>query len=121
MRADFIAGVVLALIAGSARAEPAQVAGQPVLRAAPGQAPAPSAARITASRGSARPHQAIDLLWIGAVRPSRRPLRDLLRMRFFNVINNNSPHAEERSAGARLEACRMAGSGVERRPAIGWG
>ncbi len=35
MRADFIAGVVLALIATAARAEPAQVAGQPVLRAAP--------------------------------------------------------------------------------------
>ncbi len=48
MRANFIAGVVLALIAGSARAEPAQVAGQPVLRAAPGQAPAPSAAKPAA-------------------------------------------------------------------------
>jgi L,D-transpeptidase YcbB len=48
VRADFIAGVVLALIAGSARAEPAQVAGQPVLRAAPGQAPAPSAAKPAA-------------------------------------------------------------------------
>jgi murein L,D-transpeptidase YcbB/YkuD len=35
VRADFIAGVVLALIASAARAEPAQVAGQPVLRAAP--------------------------------------------------------------------------------------
>ena len=45
MRANFIAGVVLALIAGSARAEPTQVAGQPVLRAAPGQAPGPSAAK----------------------------------------------------------------------------
>jgi L,D-transpeptidase YcbB len=48
VRANFIAGVVLALIAGSARAEPAQVAGQPVLRAAPGQAPAPSAAKPAA-------------------------------------------------------------------------
>ena len=48
MRANFIAGVVLALIAGSARAEPTQVAGQPVLRAAPGQAPAPSAAKPAA-------------------------------------------------------------------------
>jgi murein L,D-transpeptidase YcbB/YkuD len=45
VRANFIAGVVLALIAGSARAEPTQVAGQPVLRAAPGQAPGPSAAK----------------------------------------------------------------------------
>jgi murein L,D-transpeptidase YcbB/YkuD len=40
--------VVLALIAGSARAEPAQVAGQPVLRAAPSQAPAPGAAKPAA-------------------------------------------------------------------------
>ena len=48
MRANFIAGVVLALIAGSARAEPTQVAGQPVLRAAPGQAPAPGAAKPAA-------------------------------------------------------------------------
>jgi L,D-transpeptidase YcbB len=48
VRVNFIAGVVLALIAGSARAEPAQVAGQPVLRAAPGQAPAPSAAKPAA-------------------------------------------------------------------------
>jgi murein L,D-transpeptidase YcbB/YkuD len=48
VRANFIAGVVLALIAGSARAEPTQVAGQPVLRAAPGQAPAPSAAKPAA-------------------------------------------------------------------------
>jgi L,D-transpeptidase YcbB len=48
VRANFIAGVVLALIAGSARAELMQVAGQPVLRAAPGQAPAPSAAKPAA-------------------------------------------------------------------------
>jgi murein L,D-transpeptidase YcbB/YkuD len=48
VRANFIAGVVLALIAGSARAEVMQVAGQPVLRAAPGQAPAPSAAKPAA-------------------------------------------------------------------------
>ena len=48
MRANFIAGVVLALIAGSARAEPTQVARQPVLRAAPGQAPAPGAAKPAA-------------------------------------------------------------------------
>ena len=48
MRANFIAGVVLALIAGSARAEPAQVTGQPVLRAAPAQAPAPGAAKPAA-------------------------------------------------------------------------
>ena len=45
MRANLIAGVVLALIAGSARAEPAQVAGQPVLRPALGQAPAAAAAK----------------------------------------------------------------------------
>jgi murein L,D-transpeptidase YcbB/YkuD len=45
VRANLIAGVVLALIAGSARAEPAQVAGQPVLRPAPGQAPAAAAAK----------------------------------------------------------------------------
>jgi len=45
VRANLIAGVVLALIAGSARAEPAQVAGQPVLRPALGQAPAAAAAK----------------------------------------------------------------------------
>ena len=38
--------------------------------------------------------------WISAVRPSRRPLRDLLRMR--NCLNaiNDLPHAEERSKSA---------------------
>jgi murein L,D-transpeptidase YcbB/YkuD len=48
VRADFIAGVVLALIAGAARAEPAQTAGQPVLRtpgSAPARAGAPAAAK----------------------------------------------------------------------------
>src|SRR5205809_5279192 len=35
-----------------------------------------------------------------AVRPSRRPLRGLLRMRFVLGAIINSPHAEERPMGA---------------------
>ena len=44
--------------------------------------------------------------WISAVRPSRRPLCGLLRMRIFLNAINNIRHAEERSTGARREARR---------------
>src|SRR5882672_4496311 len=39
-------------------------------------------------------------LWIGIARPSRRPLRGLLRMRIFLNAINNLPHPEERPQGA---------------------
>ncbi len=38
--------------------------------------------------------------WIGAVRPSRQPLRGFLRMRDSISGINSSPHAEERPRGA---------------------
>jgi hypothetical protein len=38
--------------------------------------------------------------WIGAVRPSRQPLRGFLRMRTFLNAINDTPHAEERPKGA---------------------
>jgi hypothetical protein len=49
--------------------------------------------------------------WISVVRPSRQPLRGLLRMRNFLNAINRIPHAEEHPkslpqarTGARLEA-----------------
>jgi L,D-transpeptidase YcbB len=57
VRADFIAGVVLALIASSARAEPAHVAGQPVLRA-PGSAAAQAPAKAPAKAPAQAPAHA---------------------------------------------------------------
>jgi class 3 adenylate cyclase len=41
--------------------------------------------------------------WISTMRPSRRPLRGLLRLRNFLNAIKNSPHAEG-AHGARLEA-----------------
>jgi hypothetical protein len=38
--------------------------------------------------------------WIGVVRPSRRPLRGLLRMRNFLTAIKGLPHAEEHPKGA---------------------
>ena len=38
--------------------------------------------------------------WIYNLRPSRRPLRALLRMRFFFYAVKNTPHAEEHPKGA---------------------
>src|SRR5580704_17313127 len=38
--------------------------------------------------------------WTGAVRPSRRPLRGLLRMRNFLNALTNYPYPEERPKGA---------------------
>src|ERR1700730_4630247 len=43
-------------------------------------------------------------VWISIVRPSRRPLRGLLRMRSFLSAIKGLPHAEERPKRARLEA-----------------
>jgi hypothetical protein len=40
------------------------------------------------------------IVWIGVVRPSRRPLRGLLRMRNFLNAIKGLPHAEERPTGA---------------------
>jgi hypothetical protein len=40
------------------------------------------------------------IVWIGVVRPSRRPLRGLLRMRNFLNAIKALPHAEERPTGA---------------------
>src|SRR5712671_1930489 len=48
------------------------------------------------------PVRELTLGWIDAVRPSRRPLRGLLRMRDFFSSINDIPHAEERRR-ARLE------------------
>ncbi|MGH6926732.1 MAG: hypothetical protein ACREEV_00335, partial [Dongiaceae bacterium] len=39
-------------------------------------------------------------IWIDMVRPSRRPLRGLLRMRNSLIATNNLPHPEERPKGA---------------------
>jgi predicted small lipoprotein YifL len=41
--------------------------------------------------------------WIGNVRPSRRPLRGLLRMTFLLNSITDLRHPEERATGARLE------------------
>ena len=38
--------------------------------------------------------------WIDNLRPSRRPLRALLRMRFFFYAVKNTPHAEEHPKSA---------------------
>src|ERR1700730_15119962 len=43
-------------------------------------------------------------VWISVVRPSRRPLRGLLRMSSFLSAIEGLPHAEERPKRARLEA-----------------
>src|SRR5713101_1350086 len=48
----------------------------------------------------------LTISWMSALRPSRRPLHGLLRMRDFPNAINHIPHAEERMR-ARLEARTM--------------
>ena len=66
-----------------------------------------------AGRPRVPPHR-----WFNAVRPSRRPLRGLLRMRDFRYAIHNVPHAEERSAGARLEARKVSMQPQRKAPAV---
>ena len=59
--------------------------------------------------------------WIENPRPSRRPLRDLLRMRIFLYAIKDIPHAEERpgdgpaaSRSTRVPNAICFGSGIRR-------
>jgi L,D-transpeptidase YcbB len=72
VRADFIAGVVLALIAGSARAEPPQAAGQP---AAPPQS-SPKAAKPAKAPHAARPNSTPESRSAAALAMSADPVFD---------------------------------------------